>query len=592
MPFLRQLYKQKPQIYGPVSSVQASIFKNAERIGIDHAVFEAFFTAWPDNPDTFRNILSEKHFTKTYGQPEYKNNSLYLTDNGNNVNNDIMVATGLRFGTPGINTTWIFNITPELTASTYARFVFGVGSSSTFTIDNSSGQMTFDVSMSARGYRSSFSGLNFNTLNQVGISINWPVAGSACVGGYGIINGLNQSLAYRGADLTQEYVDTEWESVRFGYGSHINYYGYTGYIHSVFKVNCLLTDSQIAYLYDNPYFLLHRVPTVFYSVPGGAITIKTVTDTGSGLDGIVQISNILSVSDSGSGFDVFAGLAAGISVVDVGSGTDAVQPAASVTVQDTGVAIELIQQISAACSVADTGTGADNIGRILASLFVSDTGAGSDVITVLKELLKTVTDSGTGTDSISRILASLFVSDTGSSTDIISQILAGVSVSDTGTGVDFIALLKDILKTISDTGSGSDSVSIQPVSVSVQDAGTALDIIGHIAVALSVSDAGTIAEIISTIKTKMVTVTDTGTVSDSAPTISVSLTVSDTAAALDLVGQVINSLTVSDTGYGLERITKTDFNILPSGKVTVTFTIKTPGASFAMRTPKATFNIE
>ena len=37
MPFLRQLYKQKPSAWGPVSSVQASIFKNAERIGIDRA---------------------------------------------------------------------------------------------------------------------------------------------------------------------------------------------------------------------------------------------------------------------------------------------------------------------------------------------------------------------------------------------------------------------------------------------------------------------------------------------------------------------------------------------------------------------------
>lgn len=42
----RQLYKQKPQAWGPVSSVQASIFKNAEKIGIDPSLFDCLFPIW------------------------------------------------------------------------------------------------------------------------------------------------------------------------------------------------------------------------------------------------------------------------------------------------------------------------------------------------------------------------------------------------------------------------------------------------------------------------------------------------------------------------------------------------------------------
>ncbi len=575
----RKLYKQKPQAWGPVSAVQASIFKNAEKVGIP--IPDSFIPTWENAGYNVFDYLYNVNGTK---QGNWGKSALTEIDSNSRVNVSIPSALEQGASNFAVFSFEFHGVIASNSENVYALWLQGAPGTQFSAIKYSYSTEKFSVY--------SYNG-EFSTTGTYGdYTYDFPATHFV----FTIDSNNNAISIYADGKLLEVFAGTcQWSQV----GGSIYYGGKPGTLGIVRRLdyaklwhNVILTPDQVAYSHDNPYFLMNRVPPVFYSVPGGAITIKTITDTGSGIDGIAQISNILSVSDSGSGFDVFAGFAAGISVVDVGSGTDAVQPAASVTVQDTGVAIELIQQISAACSVADTGTGADNIGRLLASLFVSDTGAGADIITVLKELLKTVTDSGTGTDSVSQLLATVSVGDTGSCTDTISQILADISVSDTGAGADFINLLKDILKTISDTGSGSDSVSIQPVSVSVYDAGIALDLIGHIAVALSVSDAGTIAEIISTIKTKMVTVTDIGTGSDSAPIISVSLTVSDTAAALDLVGQVINSLTVSDTGTGLESITKTDFDILPSGKVMVTFTIKTPGASFAMRTPKATFNIE
>ncbi len=583
MPFLRQLYKQKPSAWGPASSVQASIFKNAERIGIDPASIALAMPMWgPGDQLDYANLK-----LRTQVGTSYEKNSIKTVTN---VDSYITMPD-------------IFAGMEDLTI--IADFYLPSGSTNSVGII---GSWLSNTNMSCLFFTSSSGKLTFREYN--GIAYTDAITSSTYIDVSGTKKWAVKRQRVEAVTLKPFFVNGQAVSYS-SYGSNvgplatpstaqttINRYSTSistqlaAFWNILTVYRTALKDSQIAYLSDNHYFLLQRVPPVFYSVPGGAITIKTITDTGSCLDEIAQISNIFALSDTGSCLDGFSGLIAGLSVVDAGAGVDTVKPIAALTVQDTGSAIDLIQQISAACSVADTGTGTDSIGQLLAALVVSDAGAGADVITVLKELLKTVTDSGTGTDSISRILASLSVADAGSITDTISQILAGVSVSDTGTCVEFIALLKDILKTISDTGSGSDSVSIQPVSVSVQDAGTALDIIGHIAVALSVSDAGTIAEIISTIKTKMVTVTDTGTGSDSAPTISVSLTVSDTAAALDLVGQVINSLTVSDTGTGFESITKTDFDILPSGKVMVTFTIKTPGASFAMRTPKATFNIE
>lgn len=565
----RQLYKQKPQIYGPVSSVKASIFKNAEKIGIDKNSLISLIPLWEKAGTVihdYSKLNTDGSFTPNSSY--WKDSSIYFYNYSGYC--AVSIPSGLT------NLSILFG-TATATATTGSYLSCGTSYGNWSICGLTDGIRFVRISYSTRGILIPVA--DFRSFNPYNIAITHKSTPA-------------QTFYVDGKQVFTDTTALSYSTSWFFGGTSSLYRGINGYIDQFMLFNTVLAASQVAYLSDNPYFLLHRVPPVFYSVPGGGIIIKNITDSCIGTDSIAQISNFFSVSDAGAGADGFAGLTAGLSVGDAGSGVDTVKPIASLTVQDTGSAIDLIQQISAACYVSETGTGTDSIGQLLASLVVSDAGAGADVITVLKELLKTVTDSGTGTDSISRILASISVADTGSSTDTISQILAGVSVSDTGTGVDFIALLKDILKTISDTGSGSDSVSIQPVSVSVQDAGTALDIIGHIAVALSVSDAGTIAEIISTIKTKMVTVTDTGTGSDSAPTISVSLTVSDTAAALDLVGQVINSLTVSDTGTGIESITKTDFDILPSGKVTVTFTIKTPGATFELKTPGATFELK
>jgi len=584
----RKLYKQKPQAWGPVSSVHASIFKNAERVGIDPGIFTVVSPFWEKAGDTVYNYINIGQ-SGAITNATWEAQGVLFDAAGDRLrfppvlsqSEGFLFIENVRFEVRKQYSTWL-NI-ETLSNNSPHEMILQCNNSDYLTFKPNADQSSGDL----WNYGIYTDVMPLNELSF--ISASWKNT----VGIAGYVNGKVTGSESGDSNWTA----ADWTaSELIGLGNTPDNSNTEAYSRSHIGLficgNSALSADKHALIADNPYFLLHRAPPVFYSVPGGGIIIKNITDSCIGTDSIAQISNFFSVSDAGTGADGFAGLTAGLSVVDAGSVVDTVKPIAALTVQDTGSAIDLIQQISAACSVADTGTGTDSIGQLLASLVVSDAGAGADVITVLKGLLKTVTDSGTGTDSISRILASLSVADTGSITDTISQILAGVSVSDTGTGVDFIALLKDILKTISDTGSGSDSVSIQPVSVSVQDAGTALDIIGHIVVALSVSDAGTIAEIISTIKTKMVTVTDTGTGSDSAPTISVSLTVLDTAAALDLVGQVINSLTVSDTGTGLESITKTNFDLLPNGKVTVTFTIKTPCASFAMRTQKTTLNIE
>jgi hypothetical protein len=61
MTFLRRLHKQPPAAWGPASEVQASIFKNAERAGIDKSFVLSAMPLW--NPgqqkDYVRSNLSD-----------------------------------------------------------------------------------------------------------------------------------------------------------------------------------------------------------------------------------------------------------------------------------------------------------------------------------------------------------------------------------------------------------------------------------------------------------------------------------------------------------------------------------------------------
>lgn len=54
MIYLRQKYKEKPQIWGPVESVQRSLAINSERIGIDYADIALAMPMWgPGNQQSY-----------------------------------------------------------------------------------------------------------------------------------------------------------------------------------------------------------------------------------------------------------------------------------------------------------------------------------------------------------------------------------------------------------------------------------------------------------------------------------------------------------------------------------------------------------
>ena len=305
----------------------------------------------------------------------------------------------------------------------------------------------------------------------------------------------------------------------------------------------------------------------------------TIPDLSSGTDvsnGILECRQTLSTSDS-------------TVTPELHSLNVALVERTFITVTDSAQGTDNIANISNQLKVSDSGQGTDSFGDILANLTVQDSGQGSDVVQGPSVNL-TVSDTATATDTVSQILNSLVVQDSGQGTDVISQILANLIISDVGAGAD--ALTVDtgaISKLVTDSATGTDSISVPNVSLTVSDEATAQDLIANILAQLSVSDSATATEAINVIKTKLVQIQDSAVGTDQVGNISVSLTVSDMAQATDAITQILNSLTVTDTAQAVENIIATNIDLLPKGRVRITFTAKAPNTDFSGKGPNIKF---
>ena len=94
-------------------------------------------------------------------------------------------------------------------------------------------------------------------------------------------NNYNIAITHKSTPAQTFYVDGEQvftDTTALSYGTSwffgglsSSYKGINGYIDQFMLFNTVLAASQIAYLSDNPYFLLNRIAPVFYSVPGGGV---------------------------------------------------------------------------------------------------------------------------------------------------------------------------------------------------------------------------------------------------------------------------------------------------------------------------------
>lgn len=253
MPFLRQLYKQKPSAWGPVSAVQASMFKNAEKVGIAPESIALAMPMWCPG--------DQLDYAKLYQHTSsvaFDKNALSFS--GSN-------QISLDASKLGVK---VFTIVPCFrTKSTNPQCLYSeCNTSSDMPVKALSLYSDGTIQYLLRRVDSTVEVNIYSKGPSVRDGKNHIVAATYDDGydGHLYVDGRYIASDSGGAFSVTLNTFTVGSLVRTSTGS---YFG--GYYNSLFIFHSVLSPSQIYHLSDNPYYLLHRVPPVFYSVPGGAI---------------------------------------------------------------------------------------------------------------------------------------------------------------------------------------------------------------------------------------------------------------------------------------------------------------------------------
>lgn len=256
--FNRQLYKQKPSAWGPVSAVQASIFKNAEKLWeYNPAGFISYIPLYWFNAVDYiiptRSIINSgvtfNEQTSVFAGNTHldlgNNSDLDITDNISFLSiitpssspDDFQIIAGKYDGTSSDDDSWMFR-----NSSTKAEFF----------IRNTSGTTWHSTSISSAIYNGS---THFIAGTYDGAKLKCYVDNKSA--STDIVTTIRSNPTIK--TMIGKLVDGSLG------------YSYRGSMHEFLLCNTALTQEQILYKRDNPYFLLHRVPPVFYSVPSGSV---------------------------------------------------------------------------------------------------------------------------------------------------------------------------------------------------------------------------------------------------------------------------------------------------------------------------------
>ncbi len=253
MTFLRQLYKQKPQAWGPVSAVQASIFKNAESIGIAPENILLAIPAWEKSTSILTNYGLLSGPTSS-GTTEIYNDGIRLNTDGKLT---IPYNSLITKNTASVS---IFGVIENLNNSTDSAALniinglFGKGIYSYALLSNSHFKrptirifgVTTDTTAST---------VNSPINTDINFIFKWSLGKAE------ILAKANNYYTY--------VVETGYTDVTPTTGESELIIGGTGDF--VLKSLFLIGGEAPLSVTDNPYFFMHRVPPVFYSVPGGGV---------------------------------------------------------------------------------------------------------------------------------------------------------------------------------------------------------------------------------------------------------------------------------------------------------------------------------
>lgn len=558
MPFLRRSYKQKPQAWGPVSQVQASIFKNAEMAGYDPASIIWSNPLWgPGNPiDYSKNKIVTTSYAD-YSGGAYKSGSgkyLSVPDNANvEFSGDYCLFLTFSLDAEGASVPAWNGIVSKHFDFTFYYY------QSKFYVYNISG----DIPATPFGKIVTVCFKRVSDNNTVYIDGK-------------IVKTFSKAISSNANDLILGY--NSWSTPTGDY-SRCSYY-------NVWKTTENLTDSAIAYASDNPYFLLAKTSPVFYVDMGaGGVTYEvSCADGFSWADASSKIAifqaaaaEAINLADSDQNIAQFiAAMADSFTVSDITSKTVTLRSTAtdSFSISDVTTSLQTIIAL-----VSDSATFAD-----LSVVRADFSGAVSESVQFSETLLATLHAQAV----VSEIVNLSAVTDAEILSNLIAYVTDSFNVSASPAArVGLLAALTDVFN-LSDS-----ALSILQAYASAADSLTVSGVTFWANVVQGlINDSFTVSGSVTSLIKMLVQAAETVTFNDTGSvTASYNVQVQDSVQFAQVIACIAQFRAAISDGFNLTA-TAMEVSQLPNGKVSISFSIKTPGVGFDIKTATIVFNIK
>jgi len=569
----------KPDQWGPAADVQAAIRENAAGMGIDPPLIIMPF--WENAGGKFYDYVSLLGYTNPSGElpPALDKNSAVFSNNAISINAEL--ASGFSaittffdvyVGNTGQRKDLFFCSAIEA-FHTMFRISFGSEEDITVGIRSqvSDSQVTYTISESGTNYfRDTWIHLAVRICllsDKLDIFVNGKRIG-----------GTNLSLTL---NAFSDEVIRKWIGMRPD-----EYYPFSGMVKQFQSYGYAVPDNKIAIHSDNPYALILPIVRRFHSIPEGAgdVIAAACTDGFTFADSaaktaILQATAIESINLSDSDENVAQFIAA---LVD------------SFTMADLpGNTAKYPVSVSDAFSVSDSTTA---LQKVIA--LVSDNVTFSDVSVVRADLTGIAEDNVTFAETlIANLHAQAIASEIINLSDSVNAELLG----------DLLAYVTETFNMSDSTTARADLVVLITDAFDLSDAATnTLQAYATATDGFTVSDTAFWAGVTQAIASDSFTVSGSVTgliklLAQAAETINFSDSGSVTATYNVQVNDAVEFATAISTIAQLRAAVSDGFNVtatpmevsqLPNGKVSVSFSIKTPGADFSIKTATVVFNIK
>ena len=597
--FLRQKYKEKPQAWGSFDSVQRSLFKNAERIGIDSDDIAFSMPCW--TPINYANNIQKTSITTGIN---FVKNTLRSTNvsggiiypNSTNLNiglKDFSVVCNIR---RAFNT---YTLKTILAKSKYGEandrygLIFETPYIVSFYCNNVGTQRavktnhftdtTKDHSIISTIKRNGLMSLYLDGKIKHSIDVSSDVSQNITSTLSLIVSGYNN---IEGTGIQK---DASW----------------LGDINNVIIIHQCLSQSQTYLLSDNPYQLWQRQPDVFFSIPvaaGGTTYQATCED-------------ILNISSSIAKQATFS--ASCIESVNLtgADGNNAMFQASTIDNINFQELASTICNFTALISSQFSFSDSNSLGTTLQAI-LSDSISLADSNTAIATLTANISDSLTISEIISVLMSTSATSSDSISiadysalgTMIVAIVSEEISISDINSiiaslkseTVDSITLSNIATAIGNYNKNANDSISINDLISIIGNFGVSLsetinfaDIVDWGAVKSAIAESG-ISISDSNLGTLLfyASIADSISISDNnSVNITYNVSVSDVLSFSDTVSKIAMLRAIVAEQFNINDIAM-EVSQLPNGKCSVTFTMKIPGAVITQSTGSIGCNIK